>query len=131
MKSEVKVYTPQELDAARERVKKREEELRNEGHAEGVKHGLRIGERYKGAAYAFVGFVAGCLFMGVYAASTNSNTMFTAGAVVDRVLARTVDTPTLPATPRVTPAEDYEQNTEDARQAACREGVRGACSRGP
>jgi len=131
MTKPLQVYTPQQVETARERVAKREEELRKEGHADGHKLGLKHAERYKGLAYSFIGFLVGCLFMGIFAATLTNNATFTAGAVVDRVLSRTVETPALPSSPRVTPAEEYEQNTRDARQAACSEGVRGACSRGP
>lgn len=128
-----RIYTPQEVNAAKEQAETRKQEIHDAAHAEGVKHGMRVAERYKGLAYAFIGFVLGCLFTGVYTSTITNNTTFTTGAVVDSVLQHTV-TPTpanVPLAPRVTATGDYQSNAEDARQAACREGVRGACSRGP
>lgn len=127
MNNKVQVFTPTQIAEARAKSEEKARAIRDEAHAEGVKHGLKLSERYRAAAYAGVGFVLGCIFMGLFTAATMTNATFTAGAVVDRVLGRTVETPVLPATPRVTPAEEYRTNTETAREDACREGVRGAC----
>lgn len=131
MNKPVQVYSADQIASAKARAEERAKEIHAEGHAEGVKHGLRLAERYRAAAYVGVGFVVGCIFMGLFTAATMTNATFTAGAVVDRVLGRTVETPVLPSGPRVTPAEEYLSNAETAREDACAEGVRGACTRGP
>jgi len=104
--------------------------IRDEARAEGVK----IGERHKAFAYALGGAIVGAFLMGVYTTVVVERGMFNAGAVADRIVARTVD-PGLPATPAQDLADQYIRNSERAREDACRQGVRdprsGLCPREP
>lgn len=129
-RSGVKVLTTEQLQAG----KLKADEERARIRAEGIEHGLRHANHYKAAAYVFAGFLLGALFTGIYTNAVSERSAFVAGAVIDRVVARTVD-PGLPAAPRSMPAEDYQRNTEAARREACRVGVRdprtGLCPREP
>ena len=117
-------------EAALRAAQEERERIRDEARAEGVK----IGERHKAAAYGFAGAIIGALLMGAYTTLVVERGMFNAGAVADRIVARTVD-PTLPARPSENAADEYIRNTERAREQACREGVRdprtGLCPREP
>lgn len=117
-------------EAALRAAEEERQRIREEARAEGVK----IGERHKAMAYAFAGAIVGALLMGIYTTLVVERGMFNAGAVADRIVARTVD-PTLPAQPSEDLAEQYIRNSERAREEACREGVRdprtGLCPREP
>lgn len=117
-------------EAALRAAQEERERIRDEARAEGVK----IGERHKAAAYALAGAIAGALMMGAYTTLVVERGMFNAGAVADRIVARTVS-PTLPASTSEDMADEYIHNTEQARRDACREGIRdprtGLCPREP
>jgi len=130
-----KVIAANKLAEARSRA----EEERKRIFDEGVALGERRADRLKALAYMFIGFVVGALCTGVYTAALSTSASFTAGAVIDRTLARTLGPPV--AAPRyddgptVTAADEYLRNTDAARRDACREGVRdprtGLCPREP
>jgi|694.fasta_scaffold00779_55 hypothetical protein len=128
--SKLPVVTQLSPDARREAAQRaaeaERERIREEARAEGVK----IGERHKAFAYAFAGAIVGAFLMGVYTSAVQERGMFTAGAVADRIVARTVE-PGLPATINEDRVEEYLRNTEEAREQACREGVRGRDGRCP
>jgi hypothetical protein len=117
-------------EAAMRAAEDERQRIREEARAEGVK----VGERHKAFAYAFAGAIVGALLMGVYTSLVVERGMFNAGAVADRIVARTVD-PTLPARPSEDMAERYMRNSEIARAEACRQGIRdprtGLCPREP
>lgn len=100
--------------------------LREEGKHEGLRHA----GRYRDGAMVSVGFIAGLVAGMLMAASMIESAAFNAGAVADRVLARTVEPVVLPPPPEAVSAEEYNANAEDARAQACREGVRRACRPG-
>lgn len=114
------VVTSDKLAAAKANADAERQRLRDEAYAEGVK----IGERHKAYAFGLAGVIIGALLMGGYTMLTVERGVFSAGAVADRIVSRTVS-PGLPAAPV---AEDvgltYERNAEAAREDACRRGVR-------
>lgn len=118
-------------EAAMRAAEEERQRIRDEARAEGVK----VGERHKAWAYGLAGVICGAILMGLYTTIVVERGMFNAGAVADRIVARTVD-PTLPATSRnESVADEYLRNAEVARRDACREGVRdprtGLCPREP
>lgn len=118
-------------EAALRAAEEERQRIREEAKAEGVK----VGERHKAWAYGLAGAICGAALMGLYTTVVVERGMFNAGAVADRIVARTVD-PTLPATPRTEDvADEYLRNAEQARRDACREGIRdprtGLCPREP
>lgn len=121
-----RIYTPQQIAEAQAKAEQRAAEL----HADGMKAGHAAavhGDRYRLVAAALVGVILGALGMGMWGAEMNRNAMFSAGAVIDRALARTVPEPgtTLPpALEAHDPSEAYQRNAAEARSEACRRGVR-------
>lgn len=127
----IKAVPDTRLAAAKAAADKAREEIRSEAYAEGVK----VGERHKAMMFALAGFVIGALCMGLYSAAMQERAAFNAGAIIDRVLSRTVEPPALPAGPAETLSEQYVRNTQAAREQACRQGIRdprtGLCPREP
>lgn len=111
-----RVYSPTEIDAARARAEEKKREIHEEGFAAGRAHAHKIAERHKLLAYSFIGFVFGCLFMGVFAATLSQQSIFTAGALVDRVLLRTETPPIVPQISTRAPDQAYRE--------PCRRGIR-------
>lgn len=126
------IYTPDQIDAAKAKAAARTKELLDEGFSRGVKHG----HRWVGVAQVSIGFVLGMIFMAFLALYWSQQSIYATGAVVDRLLVRTVEPATLPAAPQTRdPSEEYQSNTARARAEACQRGVRdprtGMCPREP
>lgn len=124
------VIVPDKLAAAKQAAEAERERIRREAHEDGKHHGLRLAGRYRDVALFSMGALVGAALFGLYVASIYDRGAVTAAAVVDQVLGRTVERPMLPAALDVRDAaEDYEANTEAAREgctdAELRAGRRG------
>lgn len=121
-----RVFTEQQIAEAQAKAEQRTADIRAEGMKAG--HAAAVhGDRYRLIAAALVGVIIGALGMGMWGAEMNRNAMFSAGAVIDRALARTVPEPSAtlpPALEASDPGEAYQRNAAEARADACRRGVR-------
>lgn len=119
-------HTPEAIAAATAKAEAERKELHENGKREGLKHA----QRYRDYAMAGIGLVVGLMLGMLIAASLIKDAAFNAGAVADRVLARTVEPVVLPPAPEARSADEYNSNAEDARAQACRDGIRRACRPG-
>lgn len=114
LRAPAQIIEPDKLKAAAARA----QEERDRIHAAGKHEGLRLAERYRTAALIAIGFIAGLGVGGLATASLFQTGMFSASAVADRVLGRTIEAPAIPAQPLSVrdPAAEYERNAEAARE---------------
>lgn len=125
------MITPDRLAVAAARAEAERKRIHDEGHAKGKHEGLRLAGRYRDGALVAIGVLIGLAIGSFGAMSMLDRGAYTAAAITDRVLGRTVPpvSETLPPAPATrAPDEEYRANVEAARggctEAQLRAGIR-------
>lgn len=126
------IITPDKMASAKAAAERVRTEIHQEGFKAGKHEGLKLAGRYRDGALVAIGFVVGLMAGGVFAWSLAERGMYTAAAITDRTLARTVPAPeeVLPPAPAVRPVDEvYEQNAARARGGCSDEQLRAGLRR--
>lgn len=121
------VIMPDRLATAKQAAEAERERIRAEAHEEGKHHGLRLAGRYRDVALIAISFVVGMVAGMGWSMSLQDRGAYTAAAITDRVLGRTVPDPGSTLPPPLTnvhPADEYAANAEAAREGCTAEQLR-------
>lgn len=126
------IITPDKMAAAKSAADRVRTEIHEEGFKAGKHEGIKVAHRYRDGALVMIGVLVGIALGASGAMSLADRGAYTAAAITDRVLGRTVPVleealPPAPATRA--PDEAYEQNAARARGGCSDEQLRAGLRR--